>query len=84
MNLVDKYLGESREILEKKESKDIEDRIKKAVIMGAKAFKDGLKSTPALNKKFMVLMKGLPVGGGATKILDAYTRAWHEANIKAK
>ena len=59
-----------------------EGKIEKAKQLGAKAFKKGMKSVPAHDKDLMKLLKGLPVGGGASEIMAAWSKAWHGENLK--
>lgn len=73
MDLIEKYLGEKKYLGEGK--------IEKAKELGAKAFKKGLNAVPSQDKDLMKLLKGLPVGGGAADIMDAWSKAWHEANL---
>jgi hypothetical protein len=75
MYLIDKYLGEA------KGKNDLMDRIKKAKKLGTVAFKKGKKAIPVQDRDLMNLLKGLPVGGGGDKIIDAWSASWHKANL---
>lgn len=71
-----------KETRKKKIDPKLQKKIDKAAELGAKAFKDGKKSIPALDPKLQPLLKGLPVGKGAIEIIDAWTKAWHKENLK--
>lgn len=55
--------------------------IYKAEALGQKAFAEGRTSTPALDPALNELLKGK--GNGCLPILNAWTRAWHRANLDA-
>ena len=55
-------------------------RVPEAKILGKSAFEMGLMCAPAVDTEFMILMRGLPVGFGIP-ILEAWIRAWTEANL---
>ena len=53
---------------------------------GVKAFKKGLPSVPARDRKFLDdFLTGNKVGNPNTiKYLKEWTKGWHEANLKAE
>ncbi len=57
-----------------------------AAVLGTKAFLEGRRAIPALDKDFcdflFRVIKGKPIGYGIP-IYDAYTSAWHQANAAA-
>ena len=61
----------------------LKSKVDEAAILGTKAFNDGKKCIPAQDAKLMQLLKGLPVGGGGTIIMKAWSDAWHKQNLKA-
>lgn len=58
----------------------IKDRILKAKELGRKAFYEGKKGTPFLDKELTHLYEGLQVGQGI-EISKAWTKAWDQANL---
>ena len=60
----------------------LETKAERAYKLGERAFADGKPQTPALNSGLMILLEGLPVGGGQS-IMQAYLRGWHDACDKA-
>ena len=56
---------------------------REAYELGTKAFHEGRSSVPAQNKEILELIKGKEIGEG-TPILKAYSKGWHQANLRQK
>lgn len=65
-------------------TEDDRKKIERAAQLGKAAFEAGKMCVPAHDPAVMGLLKGKQVGDPATvAILDAWLRAWHEANLAA-
>jgi len=49
---------------------------------GEVAFAEGKKRIPWGDKNIEVFLKGVPVGGGACEIFDAWYKGWDTANLR--
>jgi hypothetical protein len=56
------------------------DKVQQAAILGAQAFKDGLRRVPVTDKNLNALLAGNQVGEGLP-VLKAWTQAWDKANL---
>lgn len=54
-----------------------------AQIIGRNAYLAGESSAPALNPEIVEAISALPIGGGAAKIMKAFVKGWHDANLAA-
>lgn len=61
----------------------LDDRVKQAAARGAEAFRQGLSSASAQDPEFMKLLQGISDPKEANLILEAWRKAWHEANLAA-
>lgn len=56
---------------------------KEAYELGTRAFHEGKSSVPAQNKEVLEMIRGKEIGEG-TPILKAYSKGWHQANLRQK
>ena len=52
--------------------------------LGKQAFRDGKGNFPLADPTVYQAVKDLPVGAGAKRIMKAFSKGWHEENVKAE
>jgi hypothetical protein len=57
-------------------------KVEIAEALGRKAFENGIKGAPVLDPDVMSLLVDGPVGS-SKKVLKAWLKGWHEANLEA-
>lgn len=75
---VEKYIEEVA-MYEAKMSKEE----KKAFELGEKAFGNGLKRIPVMDKVLKRMLVGRKIGGGSAELMKAWLRGWDKANLAA-
>lgn len=61
-------------------AQELQERVAKAEAAGKVAFAAGVVSTPALDPNLSPLISGCQPGQGV-KVIEAWTRGWHNANL---
>lgn len=56
-------------------------KLLEASVLGTIAFNEGRKAIPCHDAKLMDLLRGLPVGDEALRLLKAWNHSWHAANL---
>lgn len=80
MNLLKKVVSKLASVMS-----EVDAELKEAAELGKKAFKDGLKRVPALDKKLLELIgKSKGELGFSTKFMGAWLKAWDKENLKKK